>query len=385
MKPTIVITSAAPWSGITQRPHHIARELAHRGWDVLFVDYPITLLSPFKNRTLLHRLIPSQMIRDVTNNDDAGKLRIISPCAILPFGNLLRGMNRLNQRMVGSQIRFTNLQNCVLLATVPSSVDLIPWLHPTLVLYDCVDYHAGFPGMIRKDVVNTMERDLVHLSRVVFATAQTLADRMQFDHHDVRLVPNAAQTTHFATASTAPLHPLLATIPEPRIGYIGGIASWVNLTLLAEIARARPHAQFVMIGPIETNVEQLKSLPNVHFLGPQPYSQLPQFLRGFVATLYAFVDNELTKGVNPIKVYEYLAADKEVIATPTNELRRFEDLVWLTPSAEDAVVAMDQILLGKRKTDAESRRVFNLNNSWQARADEIERAIVEWLPSSTPL
>ncbi len=375
-----MITSAAPWDGVTQRPHHVARELANRGWKVLFVDYPITILSPIKNHALTKRVIPKQLARTITETENGGSIAVISPGAILPFGNLYRSINRINQYFIAAQIRSFLTDNSILLSTLPSSVDLIPWLHPSLVFYDCVDYHAGFSGMINPDVVNEMERDLVFASKTVFATAGTLWTRMRQYHRDVRLVPNAAELEHFAKAINAPLHKLLSSIPEPRIGFIGGIASWVHIEMLADIAKARPNVQLVMIGPVETDVSPLTKLPNVHLLGRQPYNELPQFLHGFDATLYAFIDNELTKGVNPIKVYEYIAAGKEVIATPTTELQKFADIVWLTEDAAKAAEALDKILSGERKTSAEEREKFNQNNSWTARTDAIEKAIIEWMP-----
>jgi glycosyltransferase involved in cell wall biosynthesis len=381
MRPTIVITSAAPWDGVTQRPHHVAKELAERGWKVLFIDYPITFLGPVKNRALINRIIPKQLARIVLETETGGSLTVVSPGAILPFGNLSRSINRLNQCIIASQIRRFLPQGCILLSTLPSSADLIPWLHPSLVFYDCVDYHAGFSGMINPDVVNQMERDLVFASKTVFATARTLWIRMRTLHPDVRLVPNAAEVAHFATAVEAPLHPELVPIPEPRVGFIGGIASWVNIQMLAELAITRPNIQLVMIGPVETDVSTLEKLPNVHFLGRKPYQELPQYLHGFDATLYAFVDNELTKGVNPIKVYEYIAAGKEVIASPTYELRKFSDLVWLAEDGAEAAQALDAILAGKRKITPEVCKQFGLDNSWSARTDEIEKAVVDWLPS----
>ncbi len=380
MRPTIIVTSAAPWDGITQRPHHIAKELARRGWDVLFVDYPITLLGPIKNRSLLCRMIPQPLLHNVLSSENGGSLTVVSPSAILPFGNMLRGINRFNQHLISTQMNQTLTRDCILLSTLPSSADLIPWIHPKLVFYDCVDSHAHFTGLIDLDVVNLMEKDIAYASKAVFATANALASRMQEYNRDVRLVPNAAEINHFASAKNAPLHPLLKSIPEPRIGFIGGIASWVHLRLLEEIALARPHIQLVMVGPIETDIHRLSALPNVHFLGRQPYLELPQLLHGFSATLYAFVDNELTKSVNPIKVYEYIAADKEVIATPTDELLKFADFVWLAEDCEQAVTAIDRILSGERKASAELREQFNRMNSWAARADKIEQAIIEWLP-----
>lgn len=389
--PTVVITSAIPWAGITARPHHLALQLAERGWDVIYVDGPITWISPLRRPELRSRLVPTNCVTEIPvptmggehqEHATPGRLRVLSPMAQLPFGNLSRRVNHFNQRVLAYQINRQLTGPCVLLSMLPGSVDLVPHIHPTAVLYDCVDFHAEFPGFVNKDVVNQMEEDLVHVSRTVFATADILAERVRLQHPNVRVVQNAADVEHFQTTETAPLHPLLADIPAPRVGMIGGIGPWIDQTLISFLAMARPNVQFVMVGPVETDISGLSQIANVHFLGRQPYAELPQFLRGFSGTLVPFrVDDPVAKSVNPIKVYEYIAAGCEVIATPIPELQKMADVLWLTPSSESAVDALDQILRGERRQYENERRSFVSANSWTARVDAIEHVLRQVLPA----
>lgn len=380
--PTIVMTGAVPWSGLTARPQHLARHLAERGWSVLFVDGPITWLSPFKQTALWSRALPAVPVYDVPV-DGSGHLRVLSPVASLPFGNVARTLNRWNQSLLAHQIRSASPGPYVLLSMLPGSVDLIQSLHPLAVLYDCVDSHAEFHGFIKPATVTQMESDLVACSRAVFATAGRLLDRMAQQHPRVSWVPNAAQLEHFATAATTPEHPRLADIPTPRVGFIGGIGTWTDQTLIRDMAQARPDVQFVMIGPIETDVTSLSSLPNVHLTGPQPYAELPRWLAGFRATLSPFrVDDAVAQSVNPVKVYEYIAAGCEVIGTPIPEVQKLAHVVWLASDGPEAVAALDRILAGEQRLTEAERMVFVTSNSWAARTDQIEAALLESLPPS---
>ncbi|WP_026974072.1 glycosyltransferase [Alicyclobacillus contaminans] len=392
-RPTIVLTSAVPWSGTTARPQHFARGLAERGWNVLFVNPPVTWLSPLKNPSLRQRLLPRQSLHAMagtmpaaeTMNSDGGRgqVRVLSPVAVLPFGNMYRTVNRWNQALLAQQIRTACPGPYILLPMLPTSVDLIPHLSPVAVVYDCVDFHAHFEGWIAADVVDGMERALVYQSRFVYATADRLKQRMEQWHCDVRLLPNAAEVDHFATAATAAEHPLLKNIPGPRVGFVGGIGSWVDQAFIAGLAQQLSDIHFVLIGPVETSVEALQQQPNVHFLGLQPYAELPQFLAGFAATLVAFRNNELSQAVNPIKVYEYLAAGREVVSTPIHEITsRMSDYVWLARNADEGVAALLEILNGRRRAKAEDVANFLRANTWSARVDTLHEALFGLLPAA---
>jgi glycosyltransferase involved in cell wall biosynthesis len=377
--PTLVIIAAVPFHGIVARPQHIARLLAERGWNVLYIDGPVTWLSPLKDKSTRSRVIPANPTHPVPVHGD-GKLTVLTPMAMFPFSNQYRFLNRWNQRLLSRQIQTAAPGPYVLLSMLPASADLLPVLHPVVTLYDCVDFHSEFQGFVDATLVDQMEMDLAHSSRVVFATADALKERMESGHPDVRLVPNAGETAHFASTAHAPLHPKLATIPEPRIGFIGGIGSWIDTEFITGLAKNRPEVQFVMIGPVETDISQLDALPNVHFLGKQPYAELPQFLSGFCATLVPFRQNPLAQAVNPVKVYEFIAADKEVIGTPIREMKKLSDYAWIAGDVSQGVSAIDRILAGETKTTSEARAWFAQENSWIARVDAIEEALQSALP-----
>lgn len=392
-RPTVVITSAVAWDGVFARPHHFAVLLAQRGWNVLFVDGPVTCIGPLKNHDLWPRAWPKHPLREVRldhagaaqphHSGDAprqpGWLRVLSPVACLPFGNQHRPINRLNQRLLAFQIRAAVEGPYILLSMLPNSIDLRAHLRPMAILYDCVDRHAEFPGFIDKATVETMERQLAHASLAVFATADTLLQRMKAWHTGAKLVANAADIEHFALTATAAVHPLLREIPEPRALFIGGVGPWIDLALLHRLAMQRPALQLVLVGPVETDVSRLADLPNVHLLGRQPYADLPQFLAGARVTLVPFaVESQVSESVNPVKVYEYLAADREVIATPIPEMRKFDAAVWLVDDGPEAGLVVDRILSGERRMpDASARRAFMASHSWDARTDVIEQALLQ--------
>jgi len=62
------------------------------------------------------------------------------------------------------------------------------------------------------------------------------------------------------------------------------------------------------------------SAPNVHFLGPKPYGELPQYLRHVdVCVLPWKQDHEFVRYGSAIKVREYMASGKPVVMPPLYE------------------------------------------------------------------
>lgn len=63
-------------------------------------------------------------------------------------------------------------------------------------------------------------------------------------------------------------------------------------------------------------IQQKYGLENrIIFTGWQPYQKIPEFLKASDLCLFPAHDNEVTRSIVPIKIYEYMAAGKPVIAT----------------------------------------------------------------------
>ncbi|MFH4268455.1 hypothetical protein WAJ72_22985, partial [Acinetobacter baumannii] len=71
--------------------------------------------------------------------------------------------------------------------------------------------------------------------------------------------------------------PEVARIQRPRLGYFGAIDPWlIDQELIRLAARMRPYWPWVFTGNRARGIE-IESLPNVHFLPPVPYEELPRY------------------------------------------------------------------------------------------------------------
>ena len=370
MSRIMLAVSAGEWEGIQHRPHHFMRRSAKSGWTVLYLEPPATLISPLKNSKMLTRWKNwRQGLREVEPN-----IYLLAPPPILPFANKYRRINKINQwlisRTVKKSLRSLKTSTVDVYSFLPSAIDLLPFIKADKVIYDCVDDHSSFSGLINREVVLQMEQELAQRAQVNFATARQLISERQAWSPSFYLIPNGAEFEHFASVDDqTPIPEELVQIPRPIAGFIGGISDWIDLDLLAKVAQALPEVSFVFIGPVATNVDNLRQLPNVFLLGARPYKQLPVYLREFATCLIPFKINKLTEAVNPIKMYEYLAAGKPVVSTPLPEVLAYREVVEIAASAPEMVSAL-QKTLSVSANDEEARRKrqsVGKANSWDAR------------------
>jgi len=128
----------------------------------------------------------------------------------------------------------------------------------------------------------------------------------------------------------------LTAHPHPRFGYVGTIGPWLDIALLIELASACPKGSVVVIGPWEIPIPR-DIPPNLHILGVKSYAQLPQYLAGFDVGLIPFKTGPLSQAVNPVKLFEYVAAGLPVVAIRSHELDRYARWCRLADTREDFI------------------------------------------------
>jgi len=148
--------------------------------------------------------------------------------------------------------------------------------------------------------------------------------------------------------------------------------------LVRHCAEARPDWDFVLVGATAgLPQEALPPRANLRFLGEVEYGEVAGLVAGFDVCVVPFLDNELTRCVNPVKVYEYLAAGKPVVASALPELVSLEPgLVHIGRSREEFLGRLDAAM-GERSDSAlaSRRRAWAAQQTWTARAVELLQAL----------
>jgi glycosyltransferase involved in cell wall biosynthesis len=219
--------------------------------------------------------------------------------------------------------------------------------------------------------MNALEDDLAGAAWAVVVTSRSLERRWMDRHPRIVRIPNGVDLSTFGTAAVSPpLPPDITSFPRPRLGYIGTIGRWLDLALLAYVARQRPNCSIVLVGPTERGVARPSAAPNLHWLGERPYASLPAYLTAMDVLLIPFRLMDLTHAVNPIKFYEYCASGKPIAATPLEEVVAFKDVCYLGEGLDSFLRAVDDALVEAAQPDPAriiARQDVARANTWDQR------------------
>ncbi|HVR28436.1 MAG TPA: glycosyltransferase [Thermoanaerobaculia bacterium] len=302
---------------------------------------------------------------------------------VLPFhGN--PAARRINQRWLerslGRVVRRLGMRHPITWAFEPSSADVVGTLGERLTVYHCVDEFSELPGADGAAIA-AMEAKLLERCDLVLVSAGPLLEDKRRKNPNTFLVTHGVDVAHFrrALARDTPPPAELASLPRPVIGFFGLIADWVDLELVAFVARERPEWSIVMIGKVDTDTAPLDGVPNVHLLGWREYRSLPGWCRGFDVAMLPFRVNRLTVAANPLKLREYLAAGLPVVATAIPEAERLAPSVRIARSREEFVREIDRVLARGDTGPSLARSHAMDGETWDHKVEELSRVVGSFL------
>ncbi|HEX3100187.1 MAG TPA: glycosyltransferase, partial [Pyrinomonadaceae bacterium] len=219
-----------------------------------------------------------------------------------------------------------------------------------------------------------IEEKLFRDADLVVVSAEKLYDGKKHFNPNTHIIRHGTDWRHFRTAldESTKIPDEIAKLPKPIIGFHGLLADWVDYELIKKVAEHFSNGSVVLIGKIAVDAEQkvkiLNDVPNVHFLGRKPYSELPAYCKGFDVALNPFAINELTLAANPLKVREYLAAGLPVISTDIPEVRVLEDCL-VGVDHDDFIHKIEHALIYPNPRETVSDAIAH--ESWEAKIEEL--------------
>jgi UDP-galactopyranose mutase len=261
---------------------------------------------------------------------------------------------------------------------------MVGQLGEALAVYHCIDdFTAVRYPLTGPTTIAEMEAELCRRVDLVLTRTAELAAAKRAFNPATHYLPGGVEPALFDPAREYALPPALAQVPPPRAGFLGTLDDRIDTALLAAAAQALPEVSFVLVGPRKGHLIDLKALearPNIHFAPACPHDQAPATMVAFDVCLIPYRVNRYTQGLSPLKLYEYLAMGKPVVATDLPYLRREADKIALVQGADEFVAAVSAALAapGDEATRAQ-RRAAATAFSWDAQVEKIESLLADAL------
>lgn len=358
--------------------------------EIIYVDPPVTCIAPLKDKKVKDRLTAWK--KGGAKAEGHSNITIYAAPPVMPFYNKKRGINEVNQKRLAKYLAHIIKvehgwdNDFWLWVYSPSSADIVAPMAKELgmdssvlwkrTVYDCVDRHSAYPGMIDPIVVDTMEEDLCRSCGCVFATAQGLYDRLSAFNSNCHLLPNGANYELFSKVTEMKKESDVTTF-----GFVGMLQECIDYDVLRAVAKAFPDAKMKFVGRTLPGVDLswMKDYPNMELLGLVPQPELPGLIKDFDVCLNTFADNDLSKDVSPLKFYEYLATGKPVVSTPVPlQVRDYADCIYIGETPEDFVEKCREALKETADSPKAAERLRQAKAcSWDERIKAMKK-ILTW-------
>ena len=254
----------------------------------------------------------------------------------------------------------------------PSIVDRFK---PDLVVSDVIDDQRRWPAdPKRKESLRRNYEEVLALSHLTFVNCHSVFEGMRQFTDSIHLLPNAAELLEEESRNW--IKPKeLRQIDGPVIGYVGNLdVVRIDLDLLMTVAAERPDWNLVFIGSMHRNADiyELDRFRNVYFLGVRPYDQAMRYIRHFDVAIIPHLDNELTRVMNPLKLYVYFSLYVPVVITRIANADDFGEFTQIghTPRAfiERIAYCLDNDIFSGKE---ERIRALLKANSWEDRVASV--------------
>ena len=315
--------------------------------------------------------------------ENGGKVYLLTPpltlpITFLPTGSIFNFLLRINGRVLRASIKKA-LKELDMAHELINFTSFNPamgaktgrTLGEKTLIYHCYDEIKGAPLWNKKHGVE-LEQVFMKMADAVIVTSQGLYESKKDECRRCYIVKNAVKAELFRKGFVDKVQD-----ENKTVGYVGTIDDRFDLELLQFLFTTMPQIEFVFVGRIvsERTEAVLRQFINVKLEGAKQPDDLPPYLKTFSAAIIPFKSDDLTRGIYPMKINEYLAAGLPVVSTRFGDLSDFESVIRIADGNE----SFEQYLNDEIITDSSDKRKTRLElaegNTWEKRAGELSAVI----------
>ena len=342
------------WNWIKQRPHFIAERISKLSQLNIVYQY----------RYGRHNL----------QKRDSSELKLM-PIYVIPKFSGIKYLKEINNNIlsiVGKILVKKNKSN-IIFATYPTHIEMIPEDYSGNIYYDCMDNHLAFiQDEKERKKLEVQEKKLIEKANKIFVSSEylknTISKRYQINQEKIVLVRNAYDGQI--------IEPQEVSIDQSviKLAYFGTISSWYDFDTVLDVIQKKDNVEFHLYGPID-KVEIPKN-QKIIYHGVIEHDKLYETVKNMDGLIMPFILNDIIEAVDPVKVYEYINFNKNIILREYSEVERLKDFVFFyNDSSEflDAVLAIETSRTVKYNQD--QRLKFLQENTWDKRVEQIREAM----------
>src|ERR1700683_4928342 len=373
------------WDDLWQSRHQIMSALAvnHK---VLFVSPPF-YFGEVRRNLVKNDLPPSGLVQRSENLHS-----LVFPKWLVEsyrFRSLSTFLSDFRKTEVRKCFQRLGFKDTVLFIWHPRYVDLVGEFGEALSCYYVDDEFSSYVGQSdeERERVIGQEDELMSKVDVVFANGPALL-AVKNKYGNAISLPMSADFELFSRGhmESTPIPEDIGKIPHPRIGHIGNINDKIDFPLLRLLAAARPKWSFVLVGPVNVRspenraeLEKLKAMTNVYFLGSKPRELLPNYIKGLDVCMMGYRTDGWAHYIYPLKLHEYLASGKPIIGSGLMSLKEFTEMIHVAEPPQEWLQGIEESIRDDDPRQVSRRIQVAYDNRLEKRIEVIEQTLEEKL------
>ncbi len=260
--------------------------------------------------------------------------------------------------------------------TYQQQYDVIIVTHPLLLeyvrgfgklVYDLHDDNAEFyrKGCSLHRYILKKNKDAVTAAKGVVVSSRWLYDKYTSRSDQTVVIRNGHNVSETCIEEVRK-EPM--TSARKKIFYFGTISQWLDMELVLFSLGKVGEIEYHMIGPSDV---RLCKHDRVKYYGPVKHKVMLQISRDADGYVMPFRITSLTEGVDPVKLYEYVALSKPILVPYYQEIDRFSRFVHFYRNKQEYVELLRDLCAGRLTgVSVEERNNFLRENSWSIRGQE---------------
>jgi glycosyltransferase involved in cell wall biosynthesis len=222
----------------------------------------------------------------------------------------------------------------------------------------------------------------------IIAINKIIVEELQknFPHPHIRYIvePNGVDSSSFAGVEKSEARKRLGLPHDmPIVLYAGRFFEWKGLEILPQAAAKTPFIRWQVVGGDRSDFSEIvgETLPeNLFFAGSRPHSEMPLWFSAadVLLVLGTARDIQSYRYTSPMKLFEYLASGRTIVASNTPAIREIvseKEVIFYTPddpldmarAVQSAVHSSDEEI--SLRIEAAMR--LAKTSSWRGRAERI--------------
>lgn len=387
-----IIISLNPWyTPLSSTSKRIATELSKNN-RVLYINPPLdrkTILTR-RHDSLLEKHInvirgtEDPMVQIAPNFWNYYPKTVLESVNWIPSTRIFSLFNYLNNKKIAKYIQAAaeelDFSNYILIndKDLFRGFYLKELLQPDTYLYYDRDYILAVDYWRKHGV--TLEPQLAQKSDLIVTHSDYLMGLLKPYNKNIFNVGSGIDISMFDSSKEYLVPDELKTLKGPLLGYVGALTSArLDEDAFIQIARQRPDWTLVLVGPEDEVFKnsELHSLKNVNFCGRKQLEEIPSYINAMTVCLNPQVINDITIGNYPLKIDEYLALGKPVVATKTLGMKPFEDYTYLVEPKGDYIKQIEKAIQENSFDQSKRRIALARSHNWSCIVKNIFEAISE--------